>query len=300
MAKIWHNILITMLSPWQRMPLGFHYACGKCLSGLMRLFRYRHDVIMINLARSFPEEGYRKIKDTAREFYRNLGQIAAETMWLGGRIRRKDKVYRKGMVDVAGQEPVYEAFKKGSVMILNSHAGNWELIGAYMQRLCDLEGSGFNEDDVAVVYRRLHSKFSEAFFRRNRCALQQKGFDGYVESRTVMRYVVRHRGQNKIYLFPNDQYPYGTAIARSTVDFLNQKTQTMTGAAQVAEHFGMAVFYMYADRTSKGHYKISFTKICDNAADLGAGQIIKQYYSLLEQDIRRNPSNYLWSHRRWK
>ncbi len=25
-----------------------------------------------------------------------------------------------------------------------------------------------------------------------------------------------------------------------------------------------------------------------------------EYYDLLEQDIRKDPGNYLWSHRRWK
>ena len=185
-------------------------------------------------------------------------------------------------------------------MILNSHAGNWELIGAYLQKLCDESGGRMSERDVAVVYRRLHGRFAEEFFRRNRCALQGKDFAGYVESRVVMRYIVRHRKENKVYVFPNDQYPYGTAIARQTVDFLCQKTEVMTGGAQVAEHLGMSVFYMYADRTAKGKYTVRFSKICDDAAALGAEKIINEYYRLLEEDIRRNPSNYLWSHRRWK
>ena len=193
MAKLWHNILIALIRPWQYLPLGFHYAWGSLLSGLMRVFRYRKDVALINLSRSFPELKYKEIRKIAAKFYKNLGQIAAETMWLGGRCRRKEKVYKKGIIALEGQEELYRAFEKGNVMVLNSHCGNWELIGAYLQYTCDVPGANFNQDDVAVVYRRLHGKFSEEFFHRNRCALQAKDFDGYVESRVVMRYIARHR-----------------------------------------------------------------------------------------------------------
>ena len=267
---------------------------------MMKVARYRKDVVLINLSRSFPELKYKEIRKIARQFYRNLGMIAAETLWLGGRVRRKEKVFKKGIVQVENGSEIYDAIGKSSVMILNSHAGNWELIGAYMQKLCDESADKISEKDVAVVYRRLHSKFSEEFFRRNRCALQAKDFEGYVESRVVMRYMVRHRKENKLYVFPNDQYPYGTAIARSTVDFLNQKTEVMVGGAEVAERMGMSVFYMNADRTAKGRYTVRFSKICDNAAEVGTEAIIKEYYRHLEEDIRKNPSNYLWSHKRWK
>ncbi|MBQ9184463.1 MAG: lysophospholipid acyltransferase family protein [Bacteroidales bacterium] len=300
MAKLWYGILIAIIRPWQSLPLGFHYLWGKFLSWLMKAFRYRRDDVMINLARSFPGLKYKELKKIARQFYRNLGMIAAETVWLGGRARRKQKVFKKGIVSVEGGREVYEAFAKRSIMVLNSHAGNWELIGAYMQKLCDESGDLMSEKDVAVVYRRLHGKFSEEFFRRNRCALQSKSFDGYVESRVVMRHVVRHRNERKLYVFPNDQYPYGTAIARASVNFLNQETEVMTGGAEVAERLGMSVFYMYADRTAKGKYTVRFSKICDDAAALGKDNIIKEYYRRLEEDIRKNPSNYLWSHRRWK
>ena len=90
MAKLWHNILIALIRPWQYLPLGFHYAWGSLLYGLMRVFRYRKDVALINLSRSFPELKYKEIRKIAAKLYKNLGQIAAETMWLGGRCRRKE------------------------------------------------------------------------------------------------------------------------------------------------------------------------------------------------------------------
>lgn len=302
MRELWNKFLCALLQPWQKLPLGFHYAFGAVLSRMMRLVSYRRDIVSVNLSRSFPEARYGEIKKIYRDFYRHLGECAAEALWIGGRhgARGARKVRRSGLVGIEGQEEIFDAFRKGSVMVLNSHCGNWELMGASLQLTVDSEGSEMTAHDVAVVYRRLHGKFSEYFFRRNRCSLQPKDFDGCVESRVVMRYVLRHRHEKKLYVFPNDQYPYGTAIARTEVKFMNQSTLAMTGAAEVAAKFGMSVFYMNSDRERKGRYTVRFSKICDNAAEAGTGKIISEYYRLLEKDIRKNPSNYLWSHKRWK
>lgn len=302
MRDFLNKLIYLILQPWQRLPLGFHYASGRAISGLMRLAGYRKDVVVTNLSRSFPELKYKQIKALTKDFYRHLGEIAAETLWIGGRHYEKGvrKVIRQGIITIKGNEELYQAHLKGNVMILNSHCGNWELMGPYLQITAEMKGAEFSPHDVAVVYRALHGKFSEFFFARNRTSLQPKDFDGYVESRVVMRYIISHRKERKIYVFPNDQYPYGTAIARKEVNFLNQSTATMTGAGEVAAKFAMSVFYMNADRTGKGRYTVRYTKICDDASALGADNIINRYYELLEKDIRNNPANYLWSHKRWK
>ena len=115
---------------------------------MMRVARYRKDVVLINLSRSFPELKYKEIRKIARQFYKNLGQIAAETLWLGGRVRRKEKVFKKGIVQIENGQEINDAIGKSSVMVLNSHAGNWELIGVYMQKLCDESNGLFKENDV--------------------------------------------------------------------------------------------------------------------------------------------------------
>jgi len=44
------------------------------------------------------------------------------------------------------------------------------------------------------------------------------------------------------------------------------------------------------------HYEL----ITENPRELPEGELTKIYVAKLEQAIRNNPSNYLWSHRRWK
>ena len=301
MANVAHKILPAVLRPFQLLPLRFHYGCGKVLALLCRsVVRYRTDVVTVNLSRSFPELRYGDIRSLTRSFYDRLGEIFAETFWLGGCRRNPRRFFRGIRVETDGTDGLAGDFRKGSVMVLNSHFGNWELIGAYLQAACDTPGSGMTEADVAVVYRALHNAASEEFFRRNRTAVQTPAFDGYVESRVVMRYVLTHKDERKLYVFPTDQSPYGTAIARHTVTFLHQPTRVMMGGATLAAKFGMPVWYMAADRLSRGRYQVRFRKICDPSDALPPETVMERFYAMLEEDIRRNPANYLWSHKRWK
>ncbi|MBQ3821345.1 MAG: acetyltransferase, partial [Bacteroidales bacterium] len=51
---------------------------------------------------------------------------------------------------------------------------------------------------------------------------------------------------------------------------------------------------------SRGHYKIKYVTIADDASSLSAEDIMRRYYKLLEADIEAQPWNYLWTHNRWK
>ena len=300
MANVLHNVLLAMFRPIQRLPLKYHYFWGRGFAWLAgKVAGYRKDVVTVNLSRSFPALKYKQLKQLTQDFYGHLGEVFAETIWLGGCRGHKDRFYRNIKIDVDGLAPLCDDFRKGSVMVLSGHFGNWELIGGYMQTLADRSDT-FTEDDVAVVYRGLHNEFSEEFFRRNRTAIQKPGFSGYVESRVVMRYVVRHKDQPKIYLFPTDQSPYGTAVARHTLEFLHQPTEAMMGGAILAAKLGMPVYYLGADRTARSVYRLRLVRICDPSDGLSPEATMERFYALLEEDINRNPANYLWSHKRWK
>jgi KDO2-lipid IV(A) lauroyltransferase len=53
------------------------------------------------------------------------------------------------------------------------------------------------------------------------------------------------------------------------------------------------------ERAGRGHYVIRYRTICEDARTMSVEDIMKRYYELLEEDIRKQPENYLWSHRRW-
>ena len=58
-GKIGGTLLLCLTRPLALLPLGFHRACGRVLGRFIgKVVRYRRDVVMINLAKSFPEKRY--------------------------------------------------------------------------------------------------------------------------------------------------------------------------------------------------------------------------------------------------
>ena len=294
------KIFAALLWPFQRLPLGFHYAWGRLFSWLMdSVLRYRKDVVTVNLSRSFPEKKWKEIRQMRKDFYRHFGDIIAEAIWFGGFRGDEEGLRRSGVVKVVNPEMIEDLYKdERSIMVLTSHLGNWELTGGfipYMPEDCPVK-----QKDIIVVYKKLKSQFWDEFIRLNRCAVMDDDFEGYQESHDVLRYSLKHRNEKHLYVFPTDQYPYSGATKHAIPEFLHQPTQAMTGGAALANKLHMSVLYYAMKRVGKGRFEIEFTKICDDAATMSPEEIMVEFYRCLEADIVADPGNYLWSHNRWK
>lgn len=282
------------------LPLKVHYALGRFVSWLLeRVFRYRYSEVTANLARCFPQKDYSELKDIRHRFYVHFGRIVAESVWFGGssagRLKKQDLVSFEGLDELAG---LYES--SPGVMVLMSHAGNWELYGGFESY--QEEPVFFTADKVCIVYLQQSSKLWDAVMRDNRLAPMHDpaGFEGYLEARRVLRYALEHKADKKVYNFIIDQYPYFGQKNPLHVWFMNQDTVTMTGAADLAHKLGLAVCYLSVLEEKKGHYIYKYVPLCADASALGSDEIMQKYYSMLEEDLHAQPWNYLWTHRRWK
>ena len=285
------------------LPLKAHYALGRFVSWLAeKVFRYRTDVVSANLARSFPEMDYKELKQVKDRFYRHLGEQIGEFVWFGG-CRSVERLHRQHLVEIENPEEINRLYELSpSVMILMSHTGNWELIGGIQSYNYSGMHLHINERNYAVVYLPQSSGTWNRIFKSNRIAnLYDPGnVPGYLETGKVLRFVLEHKAEKIMYNFITDQHPYIEAKGRMEVDFLNQRCQSMKGAAEIARKLGMSVCYLSMPQERRGLYKIRYIPICDNASAMSAEDIMKQYYKLLEEDIKAQPWNYLWTHRRWK
>ena len=288
------------------LPLGFHLAMGRFLSWLLRdVIHYRRDVVMTNLARSFPEKKYGELKKLMKDSYRHFGDIVAEAIWFGGcrNARGRRRLHESKIVEIVNPEVFNEVYENSTnVMVLSRHAGNWELLGGWFCYNHNKEvplKSG--PEEIGVVYRKLKSKLWDRVIEDNRCnSLKDTDFDGYLESQEVFRFAIAHRRQKFVYIFPTDQYPYRIATKHNVGKFLNQETLAMTGGTALACKFGMSVSYLRWKVAGRGRYTVEFVPICSNAADYTPERIMEMYYAELEKDIKDQPWNYLWTHKRWK
>ncbi len=128
--------------------------------------------------------------------------------------------------------------------------------------------SPFTGGNTFVVYKELRNPLWNEILYRNRIA-PMPGFNGLVESSSILRFCIRHR-------------------------------QEKLGGIGLAQRLGFAAVYMKYVRTGRGHYRIEYVKICDDASQMSQDDLLRRYYELLEEEIIETPANWLWSHKRWK
>ena len=119
-----------------------------------------------------------------------------------------------------------------------------------------------------------------------------------VESKQVLRHALKNKDEKCIYIMIADQNPIGHHDP--VVNFLNQKTYMLPGPDFLASRLEIPAVYLRMDRLSRGRYHIGYQKICEPSENRGEHYVTKEFVRLLEEDIKRDNVNWLWSHKRWK
>ena len=296
------NFFRGVMVVFSKLPLKVHYFLADVFTWFIkRIMKYRADVILVNLAKSFPDLKYWDLRKICNDYYEHLGEIIAEAIWFSG--SSYSRLRKSGIVKVVNPEVVSEAYDNSpSVTVLSTHCGNWEILGGLLgYETLSGEKFSFGEKDITVVYKKLKNNISDRVFALNRVApLEEVGVECEVESMNILRYAIRNKGQKRVYIYPTDQAPYRQASAHSIGMFMNQETNAMLGSAILASKLSHAVVYMKLKRVRKGYYEMSFVEICRDASKVNPEDIMRKYYDLLEAEINETPCNWLWSHKRWK
>lgn len=291
--------LLVLLS---KFPLKFHYFMGDIMMWFMKnVLKYRYDVVMINLSRSFPDLKYNALKKIADDFYRHFGEIFAETIWFSGSSYRR--LHDSGIVTITNPDVISRLYDSApSVTVLSTHCGNWELLGGFLgYRTAAGSKFSFEEEDITVVYKEMSNPvFSEVFLRNRVSPLERVGTSCEVDSNHILRFTLEHKDEKRVYIYPTDQCPYWGSKKYDIGEFMHQQTKAMLGSANLACRLSHAVVYLKMKRVERGRYEMSFVTICEDASACSPEEVMRRYYDLLEEEINETPSNWLWTHKRWK
>jgi len=286
------------------LPLKYHRFLASILAWLMRdVLHYRTDVVYTNLARSFPEKPYWELKHIAKQFYLHFATVLSEMIWFGScrGERGRRRLEKSHIVEFTNPEELNRIFEANpQMMIMQTHAGNWELIGGIRQFSYG-EPLSIKPSEVSVTYAPLASAFWDAFMANNRVApVSDTGFTGYVDYNHILRHVLSNRAGRMAYIFITDQYPYKHGGGDMQINFLHQDTYTMSAGAGLAVKMDMSVVYLRYRTRPEGGYTMTAVPLAENASGTTVSDIMTKYYQLLEEDLREQPWNYLWTHKRWK
>ena len=96
-----------------------------------------------------------------------------------------------------------------------------------------------------------------------------------------------------------DQNP-GNSKQAYWMPFFSKMVPFLSGPEKGTRSSNDAVVFARFYRVKRGYYKIDFTLLTTEPRSYKEGALTKELIKLIEDSIRKKPSNYLWSHRRWK
>ncbi|TDB68089.1 lysophospholipid acyltransferase family protein [Arundinibacter roseus] len=251
---------------------------------LFRVVGYRKKVILSNLKASFPDKSPAEIQAISRQFFLHFTDIILETIKY--RSCSAQEVLQRiegdiGLVDRLFQE------KKNAVFLMG-HRGNWELANLF-------SSLRFSHECI-VVYKTLSNKPFDAWF----LALRTRFGARLVPMEHIAAELQKPRIKPYVVVLANDQSPPPATAYWTT--FLNQDTGVFRGVEVIARRNNLTVLYADFQRIEekRGFYTVTISEIAADCRELKKNEILEKQVRLLERDIRQQPFNWLWSHRRWK
>jgi Kdo2-lipid IVA lauroyltransferase/acyltransferase len=249
------------------------------------ILRWRRRLAADNIARSFPELSAEARAAILKQSYRNLCDIVAEVIWSYG---ASPEDLRK-RVDVINPEVVLERIRAGqSILLMTAHYCNWEWQV--------LAGNTWLDEPMFPVYKPQRVAAIDNFLREARGR-----FGGTPIPHTKLtRELLRRRSEAHVYAMVADQTPVHNELKYWTT-FLHQDTAFFMGADAIARILQATVVFVEMQRVRRGYYTMKVSVIAEPPYDRSADTVVvERYVRALENEIRSNPANWLWIHRKWK
>jgi len=257
------------------------FISGKLFEFIGPLFRSKQ-IINSNIQSAIPEINLQEMNSIKKGMWNNYGRTLSEYMFL--KSFRNNEL--ESNIHLEGRE-FLEQIKneKKPVIFVSGHFSNFELMAMQIEKL------GIN---LAAIYRPLNNIFLNILMERIRekyiCKNQiKKGAGG------VRQLLKLYKNDYSIALMIDQRVSEGI---RSK--FFNEDALTTTIPAQFIKKFNCKVVPIYIERFDNINFNIKIEKPIEFSKDSSTEKITRDLNIWLEKMILKNPSNWIWSHNRWK
>jgi KDO2-lipid IV(A) lauroyltransferase len=284
MKKVANELLYALLYLFSLLPLWVMYLISDFLSGFVYyVIGYRRKVVEDNLSIAFPEKSEKERSQIAKRFYRNFTDTILESIKL---ISSGQKLIDRMFVVDPQAFSVFEGTEK-NIQIHAMHNFNWEIINLGVSKQMKLPFLG--------VYQPIINPFFEALFRK----IRTRNGTLLIPANDFKNNFIPHQGKQYVLALVADQNP-GNPARAWWIDFFGKPAPFVTGPEKAARMRDTVVVFAHFFRLKRGVYTFTTQKITDEPASMPEGELTNKYLDYIEQKIREQPDNYLWSHRRWK
>jgi Kdo2-lipid IVA lauroyltransferase/acyltransferase len=278
-----YYLLLILLYPIALLPLPVLYMLSDILFVILyRIIGYRKDIVMDNLRHAFPEKSMDDLKIIQRKFYHSFCDQWIETLKL---LTISEKELNNRLT--ANWELLHQLYAEGrNTYILLGHTFNWEWGNVAMQ---------FNNDQqFAGVYMPSESAAVDRLIMK----IRTRG-GGWMISMKAKKGMQKLEGVSHLMGLIADQNP-SNLNAVVWLPFMNREAPFFRGTEQMARRAKGAVVFLGIKKLRRGHYHMDMQLYSKDASTTNAGDITKAYVSFMEQQLKEQPENWMWTHRRWK
>ena len=260
----------------------------------LRLSRKLFSVIFINVAPIFKSKKIinknleilskkNPVLDKERiisNMWSNYGMTFVEYIFLNQFRKNNSQIEIEGEKNL---ENLISKYKK--VIFVSGHFANYELMSMEITR---------KKIQLATIYRPLNNFFlnplMEFLRRRYVCKFQiRKGIRGVRES---IEYLKK---DFSIALMIDQRVSEGEKI-----NFFDRPAFTTTLPAQLAIKFNLPIVPVYIERKINNNFRIKFFNELNPLNFKNKLEITNRLNLILEEMVLRNPSQWIWTHNRWK
>ena len=251
---------------------------GKKLGPLFR----NKKIILENLNNAKINEKNFDIKNLINDMWGNYGRILCEYPFISSLSDTNNNKYLK----VNGKE-VLERLKKENkkAVFISGHFNNFELMAMQISK------QGI---DLAAIYRPLNNIFlnkkMESIRKKFICKNQIK--KGIAGTREIIKFI---KNGYSIALMIDQRVSEGIES-----NFFNKKAFTTTIPAQLHLKYGLEIVPVYIERKNKHYFTVYFYEPLSFDNNKDQIYITNKLNNVLENLILRNPSQWIWTHDRWK
>ncbi len=279
-----YYLVYGLLYPFSLLPFAvLHRISDLAYLILYYVAGYRKEVVMKNLALSFPEKTEAERVAIAKRFYKNFCDNFIETIKLMSASREWQERHFKADFSIVNK--VYESGRKAQLLV--GHNFNWELALSRLPL-----GSKFK---VLIVYLKL----SSGIFERLMYHVRSRTGAILLPATEMREAIAPYRNSQYMLVLGADQRPAEPTNAY-WFQFLNQHTGFVKGPERAARKENIPIIFCKFLQVKRGYYEMVFEMGPENPASLPEGEMTRQYAAFLEKFIGENPDMWLWSHRRWR
>jgi KDO2-lipid IV(A) lauroyltransferase len=281
--RFWPTWLgMGLLHLLKRLPYRLQLAVGRVAGRLFMLFNpYRRLIVNTNLALCFPELDNEERRDLCKRFFKSLGASLVEEATA---IWAADHFFDR-LGHIQGLEHIQAAQAQGKgVLLLSGHFCSLDFAG----RLLVLQ------HPACFTYQELRNPLSNHILINARkkitpCIIHRHDIRGFIKALKA----------GKVVWYAPDQ----SQARRNSVfaPFFGIQSNTLTATTKLAKITGAAVLPFGIKRLPDARgYALTIQPPLENFPGENETADATRFNALLEAQVRENPEQYLWTHRRFK